>query len=103
MTCLDVLRIEIMSCSASEPPLGEKGEGSEVEVEEVDANAVSIKVISDMSRMVTNLLSRSQRHDHRFESYNVYYRGGNILQCLSINKHPLPIQIQPTTRQIRLP
>ncbi len=56
MTLLLVWRIEIMSCSASLPP-SESGDGAEEEVSDVEANAVSMRVISDMSRMVTNLQS----------------------------------------------
>lgn len=53
MTLWDVLRMDITSCSAS--VWGEVGEGAEEEVEDVDANAVSMRVIWEMSRMVMNL------------------------------------------------
>lgn len=51
-TLLSVCRIEITRFSASLVPFGEGAEDADSEVE---ANAVSIKVSSEMSRIVMNL------------------------------------------------
>jgi len=53
-TVLSVLRIEITRNSASVPP-GELGDGPEAAVSELDAKAVSMRVSSEISRIVMNL------------------------------------------------